>query len=133
MKLTAFAFTLLLPVAAAGADWRFTDVTEQAGLRYSQGYTAGLSIGAGEVQAGGVAAGDYDRDGYVDLYVVRGNVGPNLLFHNRGDGTFAEVGAAAGVDFSGEFGTGDLRRRRRRRLVGPAHPRSRVCAESPLL
>ncbi len=41
--------------------------------------------------AGGVAAGDYDRDGWVDLYVTRGDVGPNLLFRNRGDGSFEEV------------------------------------------
>jgi hypothetical protein len=55
-----------------------------------------------------VAAGDYDGDGWVDLYVVRGDIGPNLLFRNRGDGTFEEVGAAAGVALSGVRSSGPL-------------------------
>jgi hypothetical protein len=43
---------------------------------------------------------DYDNDGLLDLYVS--NIGAkNLLFHNRGDGTFEEVGKAAGLDFVG--------------------------------
>ena len=40
---------------------------------------------------------DFDGDGWMDLYVTRVNL-PNLLFRNKGDGTFEEVGAAAGVD-----------------------------------
>ena len=54
--------------------------------------------------SGGVAAGDFDRDGWPDLYVVRGNLGPNLLFRNRGgDGAFVfeEVGESAGLAISG--------------------------------
>ncbi len=47
----------------------------------------------------GCAAGDYDNDGWPDLYVTRTAL-PNLLFHNNQDGTFTEVGAAAGVAFS---------------------------------
>ena len=63
-------------------DGTFTDVTEKAGL---QG--AGYSMG--------VAAGDYDNDGFVDLYVT--GVNRNQLFHNNGDGTFTDVTAKAGV------------------------------------
>jgi hypothetical protein len=45
-----------------------------------------------------VAAADYDADGWTDLYVTNSGAGdPNRLFHNRGDGTFEEVAAAAGV------------------------------------
>lgn len=44
----------------------------------------------------GVAAADYDNDGYTDIYVT--NLGPNQLFRNNGDGSFSEVGAAVGVD-----------------------------------
>ena len=64
----------------------FTDVTESSGL--------GLAD-----QGTGVAAGDYDNDGYVDLYVT--NYGHNVLYHNNGNGTFTDVTAAAGVASSG--------------------------------
>src|ERR1700722_4112417 len=63
-------------------DGTYTDVTEKAGL---QGI--GYSIG--------VAAGDYDNDGFVDLYVT--GVNRNQLFHNNGDGTFTDVTGKAGV------------------------------------
>ena len=43
----------------------------------------------------GVAAGDYDNDGWVDLFVC--NYGPNTLYRNNGDGTFRDVTATAGV------------------------------------
>jgi enediyne biosynthesis protein E4 len=63
-------------------DGTFTDVTEKAGLA-----GAGYSMG--------VAAGDYDNDGFVDLYVT--GVNRNQLFHNNGDGTFTDVTEKAGV------------------------------------
>ncbi|MCP3978040.1 MAG: CRTAC1 family protein [bacterium] len=61
---------------------RFRDVTAEAALD-SRGYSMG------------VAAGDYDADGHVDLYVTR--FGDNVLWRNVGDGTFAERTIAAGV------------------------------------
>ncbi|MEX0725953.1 MAG: FG-GAP-like repeat-containing protein [Planctomycetaceae bacterium] len=61
---------------------KFVDVTEQAGIR-----EGGFSQG--------VAAGDYDGDGFCDLYV--GNIGPNTFFRNNGDGTFTEITDAAGT------------------------------------
>ncbi|MCA8959675.1 MAG: CRTAC1 family protein [Planctomycetes bacterium] len=64
-------------------DGTFADETIRAGL------------GGGGAWGGAVAAGDIDDDGHLDLYVAC--FGPNLLFHNRGDGTFEEVGVAAGV------------------------------------
>jgi enediyne biosynthesis protein E4 len=63
-------------------DGTFTDVTEKAGLQ-GMGYSMG------------VAAGDYDNDGLVDLYVT--GVNRNQLFHNNGDGTFTDVTEKAGV------------------------------------
>ena len=92
---------------AASAAWHFTDVTAEAGLVYQHGYVD-PSFDEVADYAGGVAAGDYDRDGFVDLYVARGDIGPNLLFHNRGDGTFEERGAAAGVALTGVRSAGPL-------------------------
>jgi hypothetical protein len=60
----------------------FTDVTEKAGV-------------AGHHYGMGVAVGDYDNDGYSDLYVT--NFGENILYHNNGNGTFSEVTKKAGV------------------------------------
>jgi len=62
---------------------QFVDVTEHAGVGH---------IGYGM----GVAVGDYDNDGYQDLYVT--NFGHNVLYHNNGDGTFTDVTREAGVD-----------------------------------
>jgi hypothetical protein len=61
---------------------RFTDVTAESGAK-SPGYGIG------------VCAGDYDDDGYQDLYVT--NWGPNAMFHNEGDGRFVETTAATGT------------------------------------
>ena len=63
-------------------DGTFTDVTEKTGLQ-GIGYSMG------------VATGDYDNDGFVDLYVT--GVNRNQLFHNNGDGTFTDVTEKAGV------------------------------------
>jgi len=60
----------------------FVDVTAKAGVG---------SVGYGM----GAAVGDYDNDGNLDLYVT--NFGPNLLYHNNGNGTFTDVTATAGV------------------------------------
>ncbi|MBI4583577.1 MAG: CRTAC1 family protein [Planctomycetes bacterium] len=61
----------------------FTDITTEAGV--------------GDPAYGmGCAVGDYDNDGYPDLYVT--NFGPNVLYHNNGNGTFSEVSRQAGVD-----------------------------------
>jgi hypothetical protein len=68
------------------ADGTFEDVTEKAGL---QGAGYGM----------GVAVGDYDNDGFEDLYVTA--YGGNRLYHNNGDGTFTDVTPKAGVGGSG--------------------------------
>ncbi len=73
-------------------DGTFTDVTRAAGLDFT---------GWGQ----GVCVGDYDNDGFDDLYVTY--YGKNRLYHNQGNGTFKEVAATAGVAGSGKtWGTG---------------------------
>ena len=65
---------------------RFSEQTAQAGVG-DLGYGMGATVG------------DYDNDGWADLYVT--NFGPNALFHNRGQGRFADVTATAGVGCPG--------------------------------
>lgn len=88
----------------AGEPWTFTDVTSAAGFHHQHGVESPL--GGALLMAGGVAAGDYDRDGWVDLYVVRRGPGGNMLYRNLGDGTFEDVAPAAGVAVSGDLANG---------------------------
>ena len=67
----------------------FTDVTEKAGL-------TGVPQNHYDM---GVAVGDYDNDGFEDIYVT--GFGGNTLYHNNGDGTFTDVTKKAGVAASG--------------------------------
>jgi hypothetical protein len=66
-------------------DGSFTDVTEAAGLAHAGSSNCGIAV----------AVGDYDNDGYPDLFVA--SYGKNVLYHNNGDGTFTDVTAKAGV------------------------------------
>jgi hypothetical protein len=73
-------------------DGTFTDVTARAGLGAS-GW------------ASSVCAGDYDNDGFIDLFITY--YGQNVLYRNRGDGTFADVTRAAGLPTGGtRWGSG---------------------------
>ncbi len=60
----------------------FIDITDEASVG-DTGYGLGCCVG------------DYNNDGFTDLYVT--NYGPNVLYHNNGDGTFTDVTATAGV------------------------------------
>jgi enediyne biosynthesis protein E4 len=83
--------------------WQFTEVSLSAGIDYSHGFAISNSGPPHDrrTNAAGVAAGDYDRDGWVDLYVVRGTIGANLLYRNLGNGTFEDTAAEAGVNLTG--------------------------------
>ena len=70
-------------------DGTFSDVTKEAGIYRKDG--KGL----------GVVFGDYDNDGWTDIFVANDS-DPNFLFHNKGKGIFEEVGFWAGVAVGGE-------------------------------
>jgi len=70
-------------------DGTFTDVTIQAG------------VGAEGLFGMGIAVGDYDNDGFPDLYVL--GYGRCILYHNNGDGSFSDVTARAGVENKGRW------------------------------
>ena len=63
-------------------NWKFTNITDRSG-------TGDTGFGLG------VAVGDYDNDGDLDIYV--NNYGPNVLYRNNGNGTFTDVTEQAGV------------------------------------
>ena len=65
-------------------DGTFEDVSERAGISKYPG--RGMSV----------AFADYDQDGFPDAFVTNDNM-PNFLFHNKGDGTFEEVGLLSGT------------------------------------
>ncbi len=71
-------------------DGSFTDVTRESGL-VNEGWGMG------------VAAADYDGDGFTDVFIT--NFGTNALFHNNGDGTFTNVTRQAGLE-GGNWSTG---------------------------
>jgi hypothetical protein len=73
-------------------DGTFTDVTEKSGL------------GSVEMYGMGVAIGDYNNDGYDDIFVTA--LGQNHLFRNNGNGTFTDVTKQAGLWGPNEFSTG---------------------------
>ena len=72
-------------------NFQFEDVTEAAGVG-DTGYGLGVTVG------------DYDNDGWPDLFVS--NYGPKVLYHNNGDGTFRAVSHQAGVDDGYKVGAG---------------------------
>ena len=71
-------------------DGTFTDVTQRAGL-------------AVEMMGMGVAIGDYDNDGFDDIFITA--LGQSRLFHNNGNGTFTDVTQKAGLAGPNEFST----------------------------
>jgi hypothetical protein len=91
----------------------FTDVTAQSGIAFRH-FSGTRSTQLPEDMGSGVAWGDYDQDGWVDLFIVNmpGPIGlsdsatrtspaRSMLYHNNGDGSFTDVTAAAGIDFTG--------------------------------
>ena len=71
--------------------WKFQDVTQAAGLVDTSYHL-------------GVCVGDYNHDGYPDIYL--NNFGPNILYRNNGDGTFTDVTREAGVAVGNHVGAG---------------------------
>ena len=79
----------------------FSDVTAASGIAYETGYLAPYSdLFSPDIAHSAAAAGDYDDDGDIDLFIVRGDIGPNLLYRNDGDLVFVDVAADAGIAYT---------------------------------
>ncbi len=82
-------------VTIAVNDVVFVDVTAEAGIAYTQ-FVSTPIIGPVPFMSGGAAAGDYNGDGAVDLYVTRLD-DTDILYANNGNGSFTDVTAASGI------------------------------------
>ncbi len=69
-------------------DGTFTDVSEKSGVVHPSGYYGFTPL-----------TGDYDQDGWPDIYVSDDST-PNILYHNNRNGTFSDIGAMAGVAYN---------------------------------
>ncbi|MBI3783746.1 MAG: VCBS repeat-containing protein [Deltaproteobacteria bacterium] len=92
----AFQPTLPPTPAPTSAALQFVDVAAAAGLTYVQYQTPNPFDGEQEYFSGGAAVGDFDGDGWPDIYATRLD-GPDLLYRNNKDGTFTDVSAPAGL------------------------------------
>lgn len=98
------------PAAPSGSP-TFVDVTRQSNINYTYGlgrrtYNGGsgeeqsAADQVAEIAIGGAAAGDYDNDGDIDVFITHGDLGPNQLYRNIGGMVFQEVAGQAGLAYT---------------------------------
>ncbi len=87
-----------------GQTLSFTEISQSIGINFKHDYQIEIEPVNLRVTAG-LAVGDYNNDGFPDIYVEAGDIGNNLLFKNRGDGTFVEKGEEAGVHLPNFLGS----------------------------
>ncbi|MCR9270157.1 MAG: CRTAC1 family protein [Hyphomonadaceae bacterium] len=87
------------PVAQSTDPTQFSEEAILRGISYSSGYTTDLN-GMVRQFAGGGAIGDVDGDGDLDIFIVPGNTGPNLLYLNQDGSGFVEDAASAGLAYT---------------------------------
>ncbi len=89
------------PTPPPPSQKQFADVTASSGISYTNGFVNITNPAEVVIIApSGVATGDYDGDGDIDLFIVRGDIGPNLLYRNTGNLVFEEVAVAAGIAYT---------------------------------
>ncbi len=99
------------PPPYASNDWTNRLFRNDGGLSFAEVTTAALPDNGASINSKGATWGDYDNDGWIDLYVANGGTvetgnEPNRLYRNLGDGTFAELATVEGVSGS-ETGMSD--------------------------
>ena len=106
IAISTLFFTLAPPPALSiESPIHFRDVTDIAGIHFKHADGATGEFHLPETLGAGGAFLDYDNDGDLDLYLVN-SAAPSMLYRNNGDGTFADVTAAADVSNQGSYGHG---------------------------
>jgi hypothetical protein len=101
---SVLAAALWLLPAPTAAEVQFADATAAAGIAFHHRHGGTGEKYPMETMGSGVVFFDYDADGWLDLYFVN-SAGPGALYRNKGDGTYADATALAGVADSG-YGLG---------------------------
>lgn len=90
-----------LPLPPPPAQTQYVGVTTASGIDYTNGFVDVLDPSAlTTIATAGAASGDYDNDGDIDLFIVRGDFGPNLLYRNTGNLIFEDVADMAGIAYT---------------------------------
>jgi len=90
-----------VPAPAPPTQKQFVSVTAASGIDYTNGLVnLPTPVTVARIAPSGAASGDYDNDGMIDLFIVRGDIGPNLLYRNTGNLVFEEIAAAAGLAYT---------------------------------
>jgi len=115
MRASSAILVVALLFSSGPTRIQFEEIAEKAGLRFTTANSPTTNKNQIETMVAGVALLDYDRDGYLDVYLVNGAAIPSLkkdspiywnrLFHNNHDGTFSDVSERAGVAGAG-YGMG---------------------------
>ena len=98
---------ILISGIGEAQDLSFAEVSVSAGIQYETGYVE-ENTPAYWMLSGGVATGDYNADGFADIFVCRGSKGKDLLLRNNGDGSFSNVAQTAGINRDGFASTAPL-------------------------
>ncbi len=98
---------IVLSQSSLAQTVRFTNVSVEAGLDYTHGFTASMPP-MQFVIGGGSATGDIDNDGYLDLFFTLGDEQSGAMLHNNGDGTFTELDGFTGDNSFPFYGSGPL-------------------------
>ena len=84
----------------------FTNISSTTGIDYVNGYQRMTNLSEVQKFCSGLAIGDFDNDGLLDLFIVRGDIGRHLLYKNLGDNRYKEVSLEVGINIENHWACG---------------------------
>ncbi len=100
----SFLFFFFIVNSCFSQSLKFTEVSESVGVNCVHDYQIEIDPMPLRVSAG-MAVGDFNNDGFPDIYLEMGDVGNNLFFKNEGDGSFIEIGEQLGIHLPNYLGS----------------------------